>query len=84
MSTPVDDSGGLPVLREVEDTPIPVHARVVQVAVDEEGGALPSRLHQRGEVVGRGSHLLHVRFEEDQDTVAVRPDLVRVLHTGGA
>jgi hypothetical protein len=84
MSTPVDDSGGLPLLRDVEDTPIPVHARVVQVAVDEEGGALGSRLHQRGEVLGRGPHLLHVRFEGDEDTVALRPDLVRVLITGGA
>lgn len=84
MNSPSEDSTGLPVLRDAEDTPIPVHARVVQVAVDEGGGALPSRLHQRGEVLGRGPHLLHARFEEDQDTVALRPDLVRVLRTGGA
>jgi hypothetical protein len=83
-TTPSEDSTGLPVLRDVEDTPIPLHAQVVQVVVDEERGALPSRLHQRGEVVGRGTQALYVRFEQDRDTVALWPELVRVLITGGA
>lgn len=84
MSSPSDDSTGLPLLRDVEDTPISLHARVVQVVVDEEHGALPSRLHQRGEVVGWGIQALRVRFEEGTDTVALWPDLVRVLNTDGA
>jgi hypothetical protein len=83
MSSPSEDSTGLPVLRDVEDTPIPFGSRVVQVVVDEERGALPSRLHQRGEVVGRGTQALYVRFE-DRATVALWPELVRVLITGGA
>ncbi len=41
--------------RDVDGTPIPVGARVEQVAVAKEHGALSARLHQRGEVIRRGS-----------------------------
>lgn len=85
MSSPSDDDGtGRPHLRDIEDTPIPLYSRVEQVVVDEEHGALFSRLHQQGEVVGRGTHLLYVRFESDRETIALRPELVRVLPTDGA
>ena len=40
---------------------------------------IQSRLHEQGEVIGRGIHLLYVRFRDE--TVALRPDLVRVLTT---
>jgi hypothetical protein len=50
-------------LRDVDGTPIPVHSRVEQVMVDKNHGALLSRLHMRGQVVGWGTHLLYVRFE---------------------
>lgn len=52
--------------------------------MDEEHGALFSRLHQRGEVVGRDTKLVLVRFESDRETVALQPELVRVLSTDGA
>jgi hypothetical protein len=80
MSTTSLDSTGLPHLRDVEGTPIPLDSRVEQVTVDEEHGALPSRLHQQGHAVGRGTHLLYVRFDCDKETVALRPQLARPHH----
>ncbi|MGH3772982.1 MAG: hypothetical protein ACRDRW_16585 [Pseudonocardiaceae bacterium] len=47
--------------------------------MDEEHGASRFRLHQQGQVIGRGTHLVYVRFRDD--TIALRPDLVRVLTT---
>lgn len=86
MNTPDDTTSttGRPHLRDVDGTPIPFQSQVEQIAVDEEHGALPSRLHQRGEVVGRDTHRVNVRFESDRETLAVAPELVRVLSTGGA
>jgi hypothetical protein len=88
MSTtsPSDEGTGtrrLPLLRDVDGTPVPFGVRVEQVAVDEEQGAFFSRLHQRGEVIGRDTPLLYVRFDRDQETIALRPELVRVLSTDG-
>jgi hypothetical protein len=80
MSTTSLDSTGLPHLRDVEGTPIPLDSRVEQVTVDEEHGALPSLLHQQGHAVGRGTHLLYVRFDCDKETVALRPQLARPHH----
>jgi hypothetical protein len=84
MSTTSHDSTGLPHLRDADGAPIPFQGQVEQVAVDEEHGALFSRLHQRGEVVGRDTNLVLVRFESDRETVALQPELVRVLSTDGA
>lgn len=64
--------------------PTAFHCQVEQVTVDEKHGALFSRLHRRGHAIGRGTHLLYVRRERDGHTVALRPDLVRVLTTDGA
>jgi hypothetical protein len=86
MSPPPERSGGIPVLRDIDGIPIVFHCKVEQVTVDEEDeqrGALFSELHQRGEVLGWDTHLLYVRLERDGHTVALRPDLVRVLTTDG-
>ncbi|MGB6165479.1 MAG: hypothetical protein WCF33_19450 [Pseudonocardiaceae bacterium] len=86
MSPPSERGGGVPLLRDIDGTPVAFHRQVEQVAVDAVGegpGALFSRLHQRGEVLGWDTHLLYVRLERDGHTVALRPDLVRVLTTDG-
>lgn len=64
--------------RDVDRTHIPVGARVEQVAVDARRGALRSRLHARGLVTSRGTTRLVVRFEGEEETVSIRPHLVRV------
>jgi hypothetical protein len=51
--------------------------------VDKAHGALPSRLHQQGEVIGRSAHLVYVRFERGHQLIALRPHLVRVLDVPG-
>jgi hypothetical protein len=79
MPTADVDATNLPVLRDTDGTPIPFQGRVQQVEVDEAHGAQPFRLHTQGHAIGRGVHLLYVRFSDD--TVAIRPDLVRVVHT---
>jgi hypothetical protein len=59
---------------------------VEQVEVDALHGALRSRLHQRGEVLGRTrSTRLLVRFDSEHEQVSIRPHLVRVIeeHGGG-
>ncbi|MGH3696513.1 MAG: hypothetical protein ACRDRX_21400 [Pseudonocardiaceae bacterium] len=65
--------------RDARGTHIPVGARVEQAGTDARRGALCSRLGQRGEVIGRGTTRLLVRFEGEDQTVSVRPHLVRVL-----
>lgn len=77
MPTAEVDATNLPVLRDADGTPIPFQGRVQQVAVDEEHGAPRFRLHQQGQAIGRGTHLLYIRFRDE--TVVLRPDLVRVL-----
>jgi hypothetical protein len=79
MHTVEVDATNLPVLRDADGTPIPFQGRVQQVAVDEAHGAQPFRLHTQGHAIGRGVRLVYVRFSDD--TVALRPDLVRVVHT---
>jgi hypothetical protein len=65
--------------RDADGTHIPLRSRVEQVAVDTEHGALPSRLHHQGKVVSRGTYLMHVIFDHDNQLIALRPHLVRVL-----
>ncbi|MGH3838595.1 MAG: hypothetical protein ACRDSF_23310 [Pseudonocardiaceae bacterium] len=62
--------------RDADGVRIPERCRVEQVAVSKEHGALPSRLHQQGEVVGRGTTRLYVQFPTA--ITGVRPHLVRV------
>ena len=72
---------GLHPLLDADGTPIPFKSRVEQIAVDNEHGAQPSRLHQQGQAIGRGTHQLYVRFDRDNHTIALPPHLVRVLDT---
>lgn len=54
---------------------------VEQVAEAPDSGVLFSRLHQRGEVLGRGTDVLYVRFTGEGQLISVSPQLVRVLDT---
>lgn len=54
-------------------------ARIKQVAVGKNHGALPSRLHMRSQVVGRSLTRLIVQFDGENELVGIRPHLVRVL-----
>lgn len=49
--------------------------------MDKEHGALASRLHQQGQVTGRGTTLVYVLFDHENQLIALRPHLVRVLDT---
>jgi hypothetical protein len=51
---------------------------VEQVTEAPEPGALPSRLHQPGQVLGRGLDSLYVRFEGGH-LVSLAPQLLRLL-----
>ncbi|MDQ3764928.1 MAG: hypothetical protein M3460_26485 [Actinomycetota bacterium] len=65
--------------RDVAGTHVPVGARVEQVGVDACMGAPRSRLQARGQVTGRGTTRLVVRFDGEDQMVSIRPHLVRVL-----
>jgi hypothetical protein len=80
MSTPPARPASDPWL-DAEGTPIPLQRWVEQVVVDTEHGALASRLHQQGQVVGRGTNLVYVLFDYDSQLIALRPHFVRVLDT---
>ncbi|MGH3722129.1 MAG: hypothetical protein ACRDRI_25465 [Pseudonocardiaceae bacterium] len=69
--------------RDVDGTPIPLHCGVEQIAVNTEHGALPSRLHQQGHVIGQVPDWLYVRFHDDDHVIRLRAHLVRVLTTPG-
>lgn len=47
---------------DVDGNHIALFCWVEQVMEDREPGVLPSRLHQRGQVLGRGPHSLYVSF----------------------
>lgn len=47
---------------DAEGTPIPLQSQVEQITVDEAHGALLSRLHQQGQVIGQALHQLYVRI----------------------
>lgn len=66
--------------RDVNGVHVPVGARVEQAEIDAHMGPPRSRLHARGQVRSRGTTRLVVRFNDDQ-TVSIRPHLVRVLPT---
>ncbi|MBV8541815.1 MAG: hypothetical protein JO063_09830 [Pseudonocardiales bacterium] len=82
-----DDASQLPLPlasrppRDADGTRIPLQSRVEQVRVDKNHGALPSRLHQQGQVVGQSHNLIYVRFDLDHRLICLRPHLVRVIET---
>ncbi len=63
---------------DVDGVPIALFSQVEQVSDGAEPRALSSRLHQQGQVVGRGCESLLVCFPGNQ-VISLRPDLVRVL-----
>ncbi len=66
--------------RDADGVHVSDGCRVEQVEVDAAYGALRSRLHKRGEVLGRTrSTRLLVRFEGEHQRVSIRPHLVRVI-----
>lgn len=65
--------------RDVDGVHIPDQSRVEQVAVEKRYGALPSRYHRHGEVIGRGIDRVNVVFDGESNVVSVRPYLLRVL-----
>jgi hypothetical protein len=52
---------------------------VEQTEVNARIGAPRSRLHARGQVTSRGTTRLVMRFDGEDQTVSIRPHLVRVL-----
>jgi hypothetical protein len=66
--------------RDDQGTHIPDGCRIQQVEVHRTYGGARCRLGQRGVVVGRGrGSRVHVRFDGEQQTVSIRPHLVRVV-----
>ena len=63
---------------DIEGTHIALFCRVEQVAQSPEPGVLPSRLHQQGQIVGRGLDSLYVCFD-DNHVVSLQPHLLRLL-----
>ncbi len=63
---------------DVEGFPIDLFCLVQQVAESTEPTVLPSRLHQHGQVVGRGLEVCYVRFS-DNALVSVPPAFLRLL-----
>jgi hypothetical protein len=66
---------------DVEGTPIVLFCWVEQVMEDPEPRVLPSWLHARGRVVGRGFHSFYVCFS-DNCLVSLSPRLLRVVLDG--
>ncbi len=64
--------------RDVDGTRISLFRWVEQVIEDSDPRVLPSRLHQRGQVLGRGLHSLYVCFSDDA-LVSLPPHLLRLL-----
>lgn len=64
--------------RDADGNHIALMNRVEQVRVDKNHGALRERLHQR-QVIGRGTHLIYVRFDQGNPLIALRPYHVRVI-----
>jgi hypothetical protein len=69
--------------RDADGAPIPQHCRIEQIDVGKKHGALPSRLHKQGQVLGRGTTRLIVQFDDEDKVARIRPHLVRVLMTQG-
>lgn len=63
---------------DVDGTHIALFCWVEQVMEDPETRVLPSRLHQRGQVIGRGVNSLYVRFS-DNALVSLPSHLMRLL-----
>lgn len=65
--------------RDADDVHIPVGARVQQVGVAKEYGALSSRKNHIGLVMDHRGARLHVQFDNESVPVTIRPHLVRIV-----
>jgi hypothetical protein len=63
---------------DIEGAHIALFCRVEQVVQSSKPGVLPSRLHQQGQIVGRGLDSLYVCFD-DNHVVSLQPHLLRLL-----
>lgn len=66
---------------DADGTSIPQQCRIEQIGVHRDHGALPSRLHKQGQVLGRGINRLNVQFDHENTVISIRPHLVRVVTT---
>jgi hypothetical protein len=64
---------------DVDGIRIALFCWVEQVSERPEREALFSRLHQQGQVVGRGPDVLYVRFASERQLISMPPELLRVL-----
>jgi hypothetical protein len=64
---------------DIDGNHVAIFSWVEQVAEHPERRALFSRLHQQGEVIGRGPDVLYVRFQGEWKMSSVSPKLVRLL-----
>jgi hypothetical protein len=64
---------------DVEGSRIALFCWVEQVAEHPDREALFSRLHQPGQVLGRGPDVLYVRFAGERQLISVPPELLRLL-----
>jgi hypothetical protein len=78
MSTPPEEPAS-DRWRDADGNHISLQNRVEQVAVDKNHGALRDRLHERGQVIGRGTRLIYVRFDYGNQLIALWPHHVRVI-----
>jgi hypothetical protein len=63
---------------DAEGTRIALFCWVEQVAEHPDHGPPFSRLHQHGQVVGRGPSVLYVRFQGEDQLISVPPQLLRL------
>jgi hypothetical protein len=64
---------------DVEGSRIALFCWVEQVTERADQGALLSRLHQPGQVLGRGPGVLYVRFAGEHQLISVPPEILRLL-----
>jgi hypothetical protein len=64
---------------DADGAPLSLFCWVQQVTEHPEREALSSRLHQYGQVLGRGPDVLYVRFHGQGQLVSLPPQLLRLL-----
>jgi hypothetical protein len=64
---------------DVDGAHIALFCWVEQVAEHSESGALFSRLHRCGEVLGRGPQQLYIRFAGEGQLISLPPQVLRLL-----
>jgi hypothetical protein len=64
---------------DAEGTRLALLCWVEQVAEHPDRGALFSRLHQQGQVLGRGPDVVYVRFADEGKLISLPSRLLRLL-----